>query len=182
MALLLRRIDDLSLKILDRSDVYQVVESLKDNKEFLSPYLDFVNHVNIDNQLYVINRWQRDYRRGYGFQAGIFREDKLLGMCGLKIDFVNDKGEIGYWLIESETGKGTMSKVVGLVTDMGFTTYKLNKLVISMVVSNEKSKAIPERLGYTYEATLRKDYKLHGNYEDLMIYSLLYDEWLENQD
>ncbi|MBI4220372.1 MAG: GNAT family N-acetyltransferase, partial [Chloroflexi bacterium] len=44
-------------------------------------------------------------------------------------------------------------------------------------VDNIRSRAIPERLGFTFEGVQRQAALVNGKYQDLAIYSLLASEW-----
>ncbi len=46
-----------------------------------------------------------------------------------------------------------------------------------MATKNRKSKAIPERLGFTEEGRIRNYELLHGEYLDRIIFGLLKKEW-----
>ena len=69
-----------------------------------------------------------------------------------------------------------MTKIVRFLTDYGFMHYDLHRIEINAPL-REKGRAIPERLGYTQEATLRERHRLHGVYHDLVIYGMIRKEW-----
>jgi ribosomal-protein-serine acetyltransferase len=50
----------------------------------------------------------------------------------------------------------------------------LNRVVVNCAVDNTRSRAIPERLGFNLEATLRER-EVGG--KDQIVYSLLRSEW-----
>jgi ribosomal-protein-serine acetyltransferase len=49
--------------------------------------------------------------------------------------------------------------------------------VIKCAVVNERSKAIPERLHFTFEGIEREGQNLNGEYTDLMVFSMLRKDW-----
>jgi len=49
--------------------------------------------------------------------------------------------------------------------------------VIRVSVENRRSRAIPERLGFTQEGIIRHDEWLHERFTDTVIYGLLANEW-----
>lgn len=65
----------------------------------------------------------------------------------LIINWSNKTAYIGYWLGEEFQGNGIMTKVAKTLTDYAFNELNLNKVEIRAAVENEKSRAIPERLG-----------------------------------
>ena len=94
-----------------------------------------------------------------------------------KIDKINNIGILGYWLGEGYTGKGIISLTTKKLLNIGFSEYKLNKIEIRCASENHKSRAIPERLGFKYEATLRQCEFLYDKYVDHAAYSLLSVEY-----
>ncbi len=70
-----------------------------------------------------------------------------------------------------------MTSVVKTLLDIGFQQYALNKLEIHCAENNARSRAIAERLGFTYEATLRECEWLYSSYVNHAIYSMLASEY-----
>ncbi len=58
-----------------------------------------------------------------------------------------------------------------------FDDLKFNKVEIHCATMNERSCAIPQRLGFTYEGTMRQTEWLYGHFLDLKLYGLLESEW-----
>jgi ribosomal-protein-serine acetyltransferase len=67
------------------------------------------------------------------------------------------KFEIGYWIATRYSGSGYMTEAVQGITNYAFSELKARRLEIRCDTQNLKSKAIPERLGYSLEGTLRND-------------------------
>jgi len=65
--------------------------------------------------------------------------------------------EIGYWLRDSAVGKGYMSEAVRLQTAYCFDGLGAQRVEIRCDARNERSRAIPQRLGFALEATLRNN-------------------------
>ena len=58
---------------------------------------------------------------------------------------------------------------------------ELDRVQINCNVDNSRSRAIPEKLGFSYEGTLREGELLRGELRDQVVYSLLKREWLANK-
>ena len=85
---------------------------------------------------------------------------------------------IGYWLSEHLQGNGIMARSVSALIRLAFEAYGLNQVVIGAAPSNVRSKAIPQRLGFTETGIERQMSKnARGELLDLVIYSLLQPEW-----
>ncbi len=54
---------------------------------------------------------------------------------------------------------------------------KLNRVEIRAAVENSKSRAIPEKLGFTNEGTLREACWLYDHFVDLVVYGMLARDW-----
>lgn len=85
--------------------------------------------------------------------------------------------EIGYWLAKKHNGKGIVTKSVRRLLDYAFNELRLNRAVLKCVPTNEKSRKIPESLGFTNEGIERQGGFHHGKFVDFVIYSMLADEW-----
>lgn len=180
--MILAKWKDYVLRILSEEDVYQVVEVVYENRDYLREYLDFVDQVGVESQRKVIRNWDREYREGTSVQGGLFLDGKFIGMVGLYIDRQNDLGEIGYWICQNHSGAGVVTNFVRNMVDIGFGSYGLNKISIRAVPRNEKSTAVAKRLGFFKEGVLVQEYKLNGVYEDLEIYSILRGDWVRGGD
>jgi ribosomal-protein-serine acetyltransferase len=129
----------------------------------------------------------RDYHRtslqkfaadGDEIGLNIVFKSEIVGGIGFHRINRNDKSaEIGYWLAKSATGKGLVIRSVTRLIDYGFDEMKLNRIVIKCVPENEKSRAIPEKLGFTLEGVEREGGWLHTRYVDHIVYSMLAKGW-----
>jgi len=86
-------------------------------------------------------------------------------------------GSIGYWLAQNYSGNGIITTATRKLLEIGFSKFQLNKIEIRCAEPNIKSRAVPERLGFTYEATLRDCEWLYSQYVDHAIYSMLASEY-----
>lgn len=115
---------------------------------------------------------------GKGFNAGIWIDAQLVGVIGhLDIDWVNRITTLGYWLAESQQGRGIMTASCRTIIEHAFDVLDLNKIIITCATENTRSLAVPKRLGFTREGTLRDAAWLYDHYIDLEIYSCLRREW-----
>lgn len=121
---------------------------------------------------------QKQYVDGNGFQCCIRFKGKIVGVIGFhRLDTIHKHTEIGYWLAEEHQGRGIMTKCCRALVDFAFREYEMNRVEIRAAVENHKSRAIPERLGFTHEGTLRESEWLYDHFVDGAVYSMLRDEW-----
>ena len=142
------------------SHAFQVFQAIDANREFLIPWLPFVQQtINQDDTEAFIRSIisESGDRRDEVFV--IWYERRLVGLIGFKdTDYLNLKTEIGYWLVESMTGKGIMTRSVKALIEFIFNSMKMNRIQIKCGVGNYKSAAIPKRLGFVFEGVERDSY------------------------
>ena len=108
---------------------------------------------------------------------GIWVGDELKGSIGLRVDLLHASGEIGYWLDSGVVGRGLVTRACKMFIDHGFRELGLHRITIHAAVQNVRSRAVPERLGFTQEGVLRQADQVAGEYKDLVVYGLLEHEW-----
>lgn len=115
-----------------------------------------------------------------GLQTGIWYQDRLVGASGYPhLDWANRRVEIGYWIDAAMQGKGLVTKVCRALVSYAFEHYQLNKVEIHCASENLRSRAIPERLGFTQEGILRQAERFANHYNDVVVYGMLASEWRE---
>jgi ribosomal-protein-serine acetyltransferase len=70
-----------------------------------------------------------------------------------------------------------MTKSCRAVINYIFNELELNRVEIRAAVLNKKSRAIPERLGFTQEGIIRSAEWLYDHFVDHVVYGMLRDEW-----
>lgn len=120
----------------------------------------------------------KEYANNNGFNAGIFQNGTIVGCIGLHgIDWGNKKTSIGYWLGSEYQGQGIMTSCCRAVINHMFEDAGLNRVEIRAAAFNNKSRAIPERLGFTQEGIIRDAEWLNDHYVDHVVYGMLKQEW-----
>jgi RimJ/RimL family protein N-acetyltransferase len=83
---------------------------------------------------------------------------QMVGSSGFhRIDWDVPRFEIGYWVRTSFAKKGYITEAVIALTHFAFGNLGARRVEIRCDADNLLSKAIPERLGYQLEATLKND-------------------------
>lgn len=175
--------ENVSLKLLEREDAKELFTLVDESRSYLREWLPWVDSMKqVEGYEPIIDTWLKQFSNHDGFQAGILYKRKLVGMVGLHgIDWGNSKTTIGYWLAEKYQGHGIMTSAVKALIDQAFTEYELNRVEIQCGVGNEKSKAIPERIGLTQEGIIRDAEFLYDHFHDCALYSILSREWYQNK-
>jgi RimJ/RimL family protein N-acetyltransferase len=114
------------------------------------------------------------------YTLGIFSRDEsqVLGGTGLHKRNGPNALEIGYWLHKDHTGRGYATEATGALTRIAFELHCVPRLEVHCDPMNHRSFAIPARLGYRHEATLRHHSRTpDGRPRDSMIWAMLADEY-----
>ncbi|WP_251554475.1 GNAT family N-acetyltransferase [Neobacillus muris] len=83
---------------------------------------------------------------------------EFIGASGLhRINWDVPKFEIGYWIDTRHSGKGYITEAVEAIHHFAFQELKARRIEIRCDPNNIKSRAIPERLGFTLEGILKND-------------------------
>jgi len=108
--------------------------------------------------------------------AGIWHRGKLAGTIGIHIH-VEGRAMIGYWLGKDFEGKGLVTLACRAMVAHAFRDLGVERVEILAEPRNRRSRAIPQRLGFRREGTLRHIAKHNGRFIDHVVYSLLREEW-----
>lgn len=72
-----------------------------------------------------------------------------------------------------------MTKACIAFINHAFSELQLNRVEIRCAVGNTKSRAIPERLGFTNEGTIRDGEWLYDHFVNHIVYGILAMEWIK---
>ena len=88
--------------------------------------------------------------------------------------------EIGYWIHVDHINKGYASEATAALTRVAFQVNNIQRVEIHCDLKNIRSAAVPQKLGYTLDATLRKRPLSNSSLHDVMIWSIFADEFLSS--
>jgi ribosomal-protein-serine acetyltransferase len=176
--------DELELSLPSSSRIEEAYRVVLENYEHLHEWMPWANEgLTLESVGEYYKRTLRKFANEedeIGLNV-VFR-GKVVGGIGLhEINRGDRSAEIGYWLAKSAEGRGLMTKSAARLIEFGFDELKLNRLVIKCVPENTKSRAIPERLGFTVEGVEREAGWLHTRFVDHVVYSLLARERREKR-
>jgi len=148
------------------------------NRPFLRRWLPWLDGTMTpeDTRQFLALQVQK-FARGESLHVTIFSNESIAGVAGFNsLDRTNGIGSIGYWLGEEFTGKGIMTTVVRDLIEVGRSYDSLQKVDIRCATGNSRSRAIPERLGFSHEGTLRRAERVYDQWLDHEAYGLLINE------
>ena len=123
--------------------------------------------------------WLAGYERGRrdGTREGFAIEDddgRFLGLAlAPRIEIDTGTAELGYVVVPEARGRGVATQALRLLTEWAFADRGLVRLELMISTTNEASKKVAARSGYTLEGVLRSLYFKQGRRQDTEIWSRL---------
>ncbi|WP_226537454.1 GNAT family N-acetyltransferase [Fictibacillus halophilus] len=181
----LHKIDEnIALRSLNVNDAEELFHLTINSKDYLKEWLGWLDYTNeVADTREFIQATLKGFVEtgGYPKSAAILYQGKIAGTIGFnEINKLYKIGVMGYWLGEGFQGKGIMTKACKAFIEYGFNELNLNRMEIRVAEENRKSRAIPERLGFTEEGRIRQAEWLYDHYVDHIVYGLLAEEWSKN--
>jgi ribosomal-protein-serine acetyltransferase len=154
---------------------------VQNNREYLREWLPWVDGMNSSAQFHsVIVMWMKQFCENTGYSLGIWYRGMLVGCISLHgIDWSNSQTSMGYYLSKDMQGKGIITKAAKALINYAFYERGFNRIEIRCGVGNSKSQAIPSKFGFIQEGIIRDGEYLNGRFHDLIVYGLLYRDWLK---
>ena len=148
----------LTLRCWTPEDAPAVREALDKSDKHLRPWIPFMSEE--PRTLTGTVNWLREIRAGFdrseNFRFGVFtKEGQLVGENMLLRRVGNNALEIGYLTHLGFDGRGFASEASSAMVKIAFEIYQARRIEIHHAAGNRASGAIPKRLGFTQEATLR---------------------------
>ena len=179
----LHKIDDeVSLKLVEVADSETIFSLIDESREYLREWLPWLDSsTKVTDTKDFIQLCLRNFAERKSVATAILYKETIVGIAGYNsIDWSNKIAYIGYWLTERYQGYGIMTRVAKALTSYAFHELKLNRVDIRAAVENEKSRAIPERLGFKNEGCIRQAEWLYDHYVDHIVYGILAEDWGNN--
>jgi RimJ/RimL family protein N-acetyltransferase len=130
----------------------------------------------------LLRTFRGKFDLGEEFVYGIFSADEseVVGGTGLHRRSFEGVLEIGYWIRASRAGEGLGTEASAAVARVGFEVAGASRIEIRVAAENAASLAIPRKLGFVEEGTLRRF--LHGPdgtplQRDAVVFALVAEEF-----
>jgi ribosomal-protein-serine acetyltransferase len=171
--------DDVELRLLKGYHAEELFRLIDSSRQYLREWLPWVDvNRDIEDTQGFINGTLKEYETKTGLHMGIWYRNHISGVIGYHdIRWDHKFTSIGYWLGEEYQGNGIMTRSCAAMVAVAFNMMELNRVEIRCAEGNHKSRAIPERLGFTREGLIRDGQWLYHRYVDLVVYGLLRREW-----
>ena len=166
--------EELSIALVEESFATHYADYSQSQNEYLSQWLAWPPHCKTEQDFRIfIQRSLHDYAEGKSMTCAIVYQGKIVGNCSFNtIDHNTKKVTIGYWLSQTQQGKGIVTRVVQKLIDIAFNELDMEKIEISAATENMSSRKVCERLHFTLEGIITCNENLNGRIVDHAIYGL----------
>ncbi len=164
------------IQLTDANAIFDIIDHQRDYLREWLPFIDYTRNIG-DTRAYIFSIYDKPFdKRDIVFT--IMYKGNVVGLMGLKgTDRDNHKTEIGYWISRKMQGKGIVTRSCHRLIQYLFENMGMNRVQIRVGTTNEKSKNIAKRLGFTLEGIERNGELLPSGFMDLEVYSILKSEF-----
>ncbi|MEW6286547.1 MAG: GNAT family protein [Chloroflexota bacterium] len=163
------------------SDTQLLANSILESLDHLKPWMPWAHDEPrpFNVRLQGVQRFRGRFDMQEDYIYGIFNpeETRLLGGTGLHTRIGEQQLEIGYWIHKDYTGRGLITETATALIKVAFEIIHVHRIEIHCDPRNHASAAIPRKLGFTHEGTLRKKTPFLNGWSDSMIWGLLEEEY-----
>ena len=172
----------LVIRCYNPKDALLLQKSIQESVEHLRPWMPWVKGEPEELKVKIerLRVFRSDFDLSKNYIYGVFdpNESELVGGTGLHPRVGSNAFEIGYWIHVNHINKGYATEISAALTKVAFEIEHVNRVEIHCDPNNIKSAAIPKKLGYVYEATLRNRCEnIEGELIDSMIWSISREEY-----
>jgi ribosomal-protein-serine acetyltransferase len=171
--------DDLELRFLETGDADALFELVDADRERLRARMPWVDGTTTPTDTRTFIESGGSGGSGENLDAiGLYVLGTLVGTIGARPDVMHGDCEVGYWISSEYEGRGLMTRACTALVGHLLATPDCHRVTIRAAPDNERSRAIPERLGFTEEGIMREaGWTPVAGYHDLVVYGLLEHKW-----
>ncbi|MBU3675655.1 MAG: GNAT family N-acetyltransferase [Chitinophagaceae bacterium] len=163
------------LALLNPHHTEELFQLIENNRIYLREWLMFIDATkSVEDVRAHCTESMELNRSGAEYAFVIIHNKRIIGRIGLyKLDLKNKISDIAYWIDQQHQGKGLMYEACKTLIHFAFNELKLNRIEIRCSVDNQRSIALPKRLNFTYEGTMRQSKRMSNEFKDVKLFSLL---------
>ena len=164
------------------ADAPLLKEAIDTSLDWLRPWMPWASAEPrpLAEKIGMLRQFRGAFDLGHDYPYGVFNpgETAVLGSTGLHTRVGPNAAEIGYWIHAAHAGQGLATEMAAALTRVGFEVARLHRIEIHCAPDNVRSSAVPRKLGYTHEATLKqRGMRPDGSKRDTMIWTLFADDY-----
>jgi RimJ/RimL family protein N-acetyltransferase len=172
----------LVLRCYDPIDAPLVKDAVDSSIEHLRPWMPWAQApTSLDETVALLRGFRAKFDLDQDWIYGIFAPDgsQVVGGAGLHPRVAEGGLEIGYWIRAGHTGAGLATEAAAVLTRIAIEIRAVDRVEIHVDPANAASLAVPRKLGFREEATLRRRLPPvipSGQPGDEVVFSLLANE------
>ena len=175
----------LVLRCWQPSDADLMKAAVDESREYLKPWMPWVGDEpeSVSTITQRLREFRASFDRDENYIYGIFDldETRVLGGTGLHPRSGEGGIEIGYWIRIGANGQGLATESSAALTKVAFEVHLLDRVEIHCEPANVASAAIPRKLGYSHEATLRRRSVFPKNdWRDSMVWTMFASDFSQS--
>jgi ribosomal-protein-alanine N-acetyltransferase len=144
-------------------------------------YVLWDTHRSIEDTRNFLRFATEGYERGDfgGWGLVLKASGAFVGTCGMEANHQREhsRAELGYVLAREHWGRGLIPEAVRCMIRFCFGRMDLNRVEARCIAENTASARVMEKVGMTWEGTLREREYIKGAYRDMKLYSILRREY-----
>ena len=159
----------------DAEELFIIVD---ENRSYLREWLPWLDDVtSVDDEVALIRSLSEKKDNNFCFYL-IRQFGNLVGVISLNwVDWSNRSFGLGYWVSQSSSGQGIVTKACSRLIDHCFDDLMLHRSVIEVAVENYPSRKVAEGLGMRLEGVSKDREWLYDHYTDSSLYAITAPEW-----
>jgi len=150
----------LVLRCWQPSDAPPLRAAIEKSLEHLRPWMPWARDEPrpIDDTVRLLRRFRGQLDLDQDIIYGLFdhSETTVLGGAGLHPTGEEGVRHIGYWVHVDHVGRGLATEAAAALTKIAFELHDLRRVEVTCDRENVRSAAVPRKLGYNLDATLRE--------------------------
>jgi ribosomal-protein-alanine N-acetyltransferase len=161
------------------SDYEQWTTLRAESRDFLTPWEPLWPADDLTRNAYRhrLRRYAREAREDAGYTLFLFSRGEGILLGGITLSNVRrgvtQSCALGYWMGKPFAGRGLMTEAVRGVVVHVFETLRLHRIEAACLPSNQPSRAVLRRAGFSEEGLARQYLRINGQWRDHMLFAML---------
>jgi RimJ/RimL family protein N-acetyltransferase len=174
--------DRLVIRCYEPEDAPLLKAAVDSSLEHLLPWMPWARFEpqSVEEKVQLLRMFRGQFDLDQNYIYGIFSADETEQLGGTGLHPRGNEGslEIGYWVAVGAIGQGVATEVTAVLTRVAFELAGLDRVDIQVEPTNDRSLAIPRKLGFTKEGRLRRRLEANENEprRDSVTFSMLREE------
>lgn len=163
------------------ADAALLNQAVKESQDHLIPWMPWAKGElpSLQERIAWLRRCRGEFDLDKDYIYGIFdpEQKRVLGGTGLHTRLGKGALEIGYWIHKDFINQGYATEVAAALTRVAFEVMQVERVEIHCDPQNLRSAAVPRKLGYSHQETLKEPCEEEGGRCETMIWTLVASDY-----